>query len=53
MSKNKFETDAIRNQLERTQFQEHSTPMYMTSSFVFDDAEEMRFLQSERRPASM
>ena len=49
MSKNKFETDAIRNQLERTQFQEHSTPMYMTSSFVFDDAEEMRASFTEEK----
>ncbi|WP_299523429.1 aminotransferase class I/II-fold pyridoxal phosphate-dependent enzyme [uncultured Lutibacter sp.] len=42
MSSKHFETDAIRNQLERSQFQEHSTPLYLTSSFVFDDAEEMR-----------
>lgn len=37
-----FETKAIRNQTERSQFSEHSTPMYLTSSFVFDDAEDMR-----------
>jgi O-succinylhomoserine sulfhydrylase len=37
-----FETQAIRTQLERTQFQEHSVPLYLTSSFVFDDAEDMR-----------
>ena len=42
MSEFNFETDAIRNQLERSQFQEHSTPMYVTSSFVFEDAESMR-----------
>jgi len=42
MEENKFETNAIRNQMERSQFQEHSTPMYLTSSFVFDDAEDMR-----------
>ncbi len=42
MSDNNFETDAIRRQLERSKFQEHSTPMYVTSSFVFEDAETMR-----------
>jgi O-succinylhomoserine sulfhydrylase len=36
-----FETNAIRMQNDRSQYQEHSTPMYLTSSFVFDDAEEM------------
>lgn len=38
----RFETQGIRKQLERSQYQEHSTPIYLTSSFVFDDAEEMR-----------
>ena len=42
MSIKHFETEAIRTQLERSQFQEHSTPLYLTSSFVFEDAEEMR-----------
>lgn len=37
-----FETKAIRNQTERTSFGEHSTPLFLTSSFVFDDAEDMR-----------
>src|SRR4029079_8833973 len=37
-----FETLAIRTQTERSQFQEHSVPLYMSSSFVFEDAEEMR-----------
>jgi len=38
----KFETKAIRTQTERSQHREHSTPIYATSSFVFDDAEHMR-----------
>lgn len=42
MSDRKFETRAIRSQLDRTQYQEHSTPMFLTSSYVFDDAEDMR-----------
>ena len=39
---NHFETEAIRTQIERSNFGEHSTPLYLTSSFVFDDAEDMR-----------
>ncbi|MCC8426112.1 PLP-dependent aspartate aminotransferase family protein [Mucilaginibacter sp. UR6-11] len=35
-------TQAIRIQTERTQQQEHSTPLYLTSSFIFDEAEAMR-----------
>jgi len=42
MGKKHFETEAIRTQSERSHFSEHSTPMYITSSFVFDDAEDMR-----------
>ncbi|HVA97474.1 MAG TPA: O-succinylhomoserine sulfhydrylase [Bacteroidia bacterium] len=36
------ETIAIRTQSETTQFREHSTPVYLTSSFIYDDAEQMR-----------
>lgn len=43
MSKKKhFETDAIRQQHERSSFREHAVPVYLTSSFVFDDAEQAR-----------
>ncbi|HEX8514960.1 MAG TPA: PLP-dependent transferase [Bacteroidia bacterium] len=38
----KFETNAIRIQSERSQHREHSVPMYLTSSFTFEDAEQMR-----------
>jgi O-succinylhomoserine sulfhydrylase len=37
-----FETQAIRAQMERSDNNEHSTPLYLTSSFVFDTADEMR-----------
>jgi len=47
--KNKFETNAIRTQLERTQNLEHSVPMYLTSSFVFEDAEDMRASFAEEK----
>lgn len=36
------ETLAIRTQAERTRYKEHSVPLYLTSSFVFEDAETMR-----------
>lgn len=49
MSKNNFETNAIRTQLERTQYQEHSVPLYITSSFVFEDTEDMRASFSEEK----
>ena len=37
----KFETSAIRIQIPTTQEGEHSTPLFLTSSFIFEDAEEM------------
>lgn len=43
------ETDAIRTQMERSQYAEHSAPIYLTSSFVFEDAEEMRAAFSEEK----
>jgi O-succinylhomoserine sulfhydrylase len=39
-----FETDAVRAQHERSQYREHSVPLYVTSSFVFEDAEQARAL---------
>lgn len=42
MKDKQFETQAIRAQLERTAYNEHSAPLFLTSSFVFDTAEEMR-----------
>lgn len=47
MKTNKFETLAIRTQLERSEFNEHSTPLHLTSSFVFDDTEQMRAMFSD------
>jgi O-succinylhomoserine sulfhydrylase len=44
-----FETEAIRTQIERSQYQEHSVPLYLTSSFVFDDAEDMRASFAEEK----
>jgi O-succinylhomoserine sulfhydrylase len=48
-----FETNAIRLQTERSQYSEHSTPLYLTSSFVFEDAEEMRASFSEEKERNL
>ena len=46
---NKFETNAIRTQLKRSENLEHSVPLYLTSSFVFEDAEDMRASFAEEK----
>jgi len=38
------ETQVIRTQAERTQYREHSVPLYLTSSFTFESAEQGRAL---------
>lgn len=45
----KLETQAIRQQLPRTDYMEHSVPLYLTSSFVFEDAEDMRSAFAEEK----
>jgi O-succinylhomoserine sulfhydrylase len=42
-----FETDAVRTQIPTTGEREHATPLYLTSSFVFDSAEQARALFAE------
>ena len=42
MASNNIETQAIRTQIERSQYLEHSNPLFLTSSYVFEDAEDMR-----------
>ncbi|ARS34406.1 trans-sulfuration enzyme family protein [Pontibacter actiniarum] len=41
------ETGAIRLQAERSHYREHSVPLYLTSSFVFEDAEQARAVFAE------
>lgn len=50
---NHFETNAIRSQHERSQHREHSVPLYMTSSFVFEDAEQARALFADEQPGNI
>lgn len=44
-----IETKAIHTQIERTQFLEHSNPIYLTSSYIFEDAEDMRASFAEEK----
>jgi len=43
------ETVAVRTQLNRSEFLEHSVPLYLTSSFVFTDSEDMRSSFAEEK----
>src|SRR5690606_26334845 len=45
----KKETLAIRNQIDHTQYLEHSTPLFLTSSFVTEEAEDMRASCAEEK----
>ena len=51
--KGNFETNAIRMQHERTEFREHSVPLYLTSSFVFDSAEQARAMFADEIPGNI
>ena len=53
MQEDNFETLAIRLQAERTHFKEHSVPLYLTSSYKFDDAEEMRALFANEKEGNV
>ena len=48
-----FQTIAVRTQSERSHFDEHSTPLYLTSSFVFEDAEDMRASFAEEKQKNL
>lgn len=53
MQEDNFETLAIRLQAERSQFKEHSVPLYLTSSYKFDDAEDMRALFANEKEGNV
>jgi O-succinylhomoserine sulfhydrylase len=48
-----FETQAVRTQTPTTTQKEHSTPLFLTSSFIFDDAEDMRAMFAEEKPGNL
>lgn len=43
------ETQAIRIQAKRSSYNEHATPLYLTSSYLFEDAEDMRAQFAEEK----
>ncbi len=49
----KDQSKAIRTQAERSKNREHSVPMYLTSSFVFETAEQGRALFSEEEQGNI
>ena len=48
-NKKHFRTKAIRTQIPRSEFLEHSNPLYLTSSYVFENAEDMRASFAEEK----
>ncbi len=53
MSNKKFETTAIRHQVERSNQKEHSVPIFATSSFKFDNSEDARSLFTEEKEGNI
>lgn len=47
------ETDAIRTQADRTHLREHSVPVYLTSSFIFESAEQARAMFADEIPGNI
>ncbi|NBW70350.1 MAG: O-succinylhomoserine sulfhydrylase, partial [Bacteroidetes bacterium] len=43
------ETESIRTQIKRSEHFEHSNPIYLSSSFIFEDAEDMRASFAEEK----
>ena len=55
MDKNNWhpQTKAVRMRSSQTQHMEHSAPMYLTSSFTFEDAETMRGAFTEENDSNI
>ena len=53
MKNTHFETKAIRSQLEQTNQKEHATPLFLTSSFTFDTAEDGAALFAEEQEGNL
>lgn len=51
--KKKFETIAVRTRIKQTQEKENSSPLFLTSSFTFDNAEHMRGAFTEEIPSNI
>ena len=53
MTDRHLETDAIRTQVPTSAEREHAVPLYLTSSFVFDSAEQARALFADEIPGNI
>ncbi|WP_017731440.1 trans-sulfuration enzyme family protein [Nafulsella turpanensis] len=51
--KQHFETQAVRTQTEKSSHREHTAPIYMTSSFTFEDAEQARALFNDEQEGNI
>ena len=51
--KQHFETLAVRKQSEKSSHREHAVPIYMTSSFTFEDAEQARALFNDEQEGNI
>ena len=49
----KRQTQAIRIQAERSQNREHAVPLYLTSSFTFEDVEQGRAIFADEQPGNI
>lgn len=47
------QTKAIRKQADRSPYREHAVPIYLTSSFIFDDAEQSRAIFAEEEQGNV
>jgi len=47
------QTKAIREQADRSSYREHSVPLYLTSSFIFDSAEQGRAIFAEEEAGNV
>ncbi|MDJ1480157.1 aminotransferase class I/II-fold pyridoxal phosphate-dependent enzyme [Cytophagaceae bacterium YF14B1] len=48
-----FETNAVRVRAEQTPFREHTTPLFLTSSFTFEDADQASALFADEIPGNI
>ncbi|MGV3589184.1 MAG: O-succinylhomoserine sulfhydrylase [Adhaeribacter sp.] len=53
MKKKNKETQTIRTQATRSEFREHSVPLYLTSSFTFESAEQGRALFADEQEGNI
>jgi O-succinylhomoserine sulfhydrylase len=53
MQSSNFETISVRSRIEQTQYREHTSPIFFTSSFTFEDAEQARAMFADEIPGNI